>query len=503
MADPTYIGVPLPEYERRVESPSTDTSGGTTKTPWSPEQRAVEAERDALLTGAEADVNAERTAADKRTAIEKRNADELAAEKVRQGDLDAAAAAESQKTIAAARARVEAKQKEFDNYKPQNFFHSGSTWGNALRGMALGLGDAIQKRAAVAGGHAAPNVDTVGDIIANDLKQSEMQIARLKDQQAMAHTGLADANEARAQMMADRHQAAATAYDRLISVGNARLASLGYDNNQIRANKEMQALKEKRAEERGKVADFHADKVESHWAHKGPQTSETFRNPSTVAKPTERQSTDAFLGKNLSRALDTVEKNGPLPPEVLDQLQSQELGMAATDKTASSGILGNAGAAASRALGFSPKSKTEGMLPAHQETVTAFDVAKEMVARKLSGGAITTDEDRQNAEKYMPHAGDSPELKAHKVQVLRDMAKDMLKLAGPAGESLGGAAAAPTAPSPAPTQPPPFKPQTAPVPSAPNPRDQAIQLLRSGKVSPGLIEITKRRFNITPQELQQ
>jgi len=54
-----------------------------------------------------------------------------------------------------------------------------------------------------------------------------------------------------------------------------------------------------------------------------------------VAKPTERQSTDAFLGKNLSRALDTVEKNGPLPPEVLDQLQSQELGMAATDKTAS------------------------------------------------------------------------------------------------------------------------------------------------------------------------
>jgi hypothetical protein len=50
-------------------------------------------------------------------------------------------------------------------------------------------------------------MDVLQDLINQDLARGEHDIARLKDSVVMAHTGLQDANEARSQMLADRHLA--------------------------------------------------------------------------------------------------------------------------------------------------------------------------------------------------------------------------------------------------------------------------------------------------------
>jgi hypothetical protein len=92
-----------------------------------------------------------------------------------------------------------------------------------------------------------------------------------------------------------------------------------------------------------------------------------------------------------------------------------------------------------------------------------------------------------------------------KIQRLKDAAERSIGLSGQAGPIVSRQGQA-TAPAPAPTQPPPFVPQT-PAQTTKNAQPgtdklQAIQLLKTGKISAGLAPTLKKRFGITDEDLR-
>lgn len=502
----TYpIVPPLPEFERKTDLASTDRGGATTDKALSPEQLASQASQDALLTDSIHQTADARDVADRKAALEAQHAKEMADEAGRQAQLDAVATAKSQEAIAAAKQRLTSKQAEYDKAPSPSFFHHGDTWGNALRGMALGLGtlgDSMQKAAMVRIGQAPPNIDTVGDIIGADLQKQEHHIARLKDNVVMAHTGLADANEARAQMIADRHQAAATAYDRLIKLAAARMASLGYDNNRIAQSDEIIKLREKREAEKAQAVAPLTKTVEGHWLHKGQQVSETNRQSASAAKgPTESQAKLADLSAGLTSELDTIKKLPPLTQEELAKVQDNQQSSNAADN--STGLIGSTVSRAGRAVGAIPRTKYEGLTPEAQRSMNAWDAAVELRARQLTGAGMPETEAIREARTLGYSPGDSPDVMRQKIQRLEDSAKRGVQLSGQGGAIVApGIASHQTAPGQAPTHPPPLVPAPPPpAPPAGSNRDKAIQLIKSHP-NGGANAVLMRKYGITPEELR-
>lgn len=507
---------PLPEYEKKTESGDTTTRGGGT------EEKRLSPVQQQALTGLDTATNEQIAGTDEvrkqkeaENALSAQMADQQAKlAEVQQGRTDAAID-QGSKLINDVVTRTKAEQAKLDAMPPPKYFRDGDTWGNALRGLALALGaagDAMRVGAAVRVGQAAPSLNTVQGIIESDLAEQKDLIKRQSDRVVAARAGMADAVAARERLLADVDLRGQAAYKRLESVARARLAALGMKAPEIEQHQTVLALKAARAQ---KQADYVApawQSVSRTWqdAHKTGMEETNRASTGAGAKPTERQQSDAFLGKNLNDQLDIIESNPALSESALSKSQNQELEMHAADKSAAGGVVGNLAVRAGRAIGAVTKSQTEGMTPEEQKVVTAYNVAKEMVARRLSGGAIVSDEDRQNAEKYMEHAGDSPELRAQKRQMLRNMANELMTLAGPAGQQLGGAQK-----SPAPTQPPPFQ-QGGPGPSgshtpapagstpapATNPaRDLAVKAVRSNPSDPRSGPL-RRYWNITDEELR-
>jgi hypothetical protein len=515
--DPTYIGVPLPEYEKRVEAPQTETSGGTTTTVLSPEQREVETHRDLNLADSEATAKRELELKNKQSDVQAGHDLAMYNEAAHQATLDAEDTGKANTDIAAAKARIEQRQKVLDNTHPSGWFHHGDTWGNVLRGLGLGLatiGDAAQKSAAVSLGQAAPHINTVGDIIDRDLKQQEDHIAQLKDSVVQAHTGLKDANEAREQMLADRKQAAATAYDRLIKLAAARMSALGKDNNEITNSKEIQALREKRNAEMAAVVAPTAKKVESHFANKGQQVSETFRSAQGKPGQTPGVLTDTMGGPDF-----------PIDPNRTDMRQHNAAVANLPNINGAIKILDSVTGKTANGEQHAP----EWMKYLGSDDAKAQAGLNGQMTRFRSAYAASKKESvgEANAKELADAIPDPPSFVApkqawdawrSKIEETRhemmDMRKEHLALAGvPPAEiekdSAGtrGKPPAPAAPAPAPTQPPPFVPQKSPAEITATaqpgtPKLQAIQLLRSGKVSPGLRDLTMKKFGISQEDLR-
>lgn len=520
----TYpIVPPLPEFERKTDFASTDRGGATTDKALSPEQLASQASQDALLTDSIHQTADARDVADRKAALEAQHAKEMADEAGRQAQLDAVATAKSQEAIAAAKQRLTSKQADYDKAPSPSFFHHGDTWGNALRGMALGLGtlgDSMQKAAMVRIGQAPPNIDTVGDIIGADLQKQEHHIARLKDNVVMAHTGLADANEARAQMIADRHQAAATAYDRLIKLAAARMASLGYDNNRIAQSDEIIKLREKRETEKAQAVAPLTRTVEGHWLHKGEQVSETSRRPAPAPA-------------------------GQIPKTLTDMTSDEDLPVDATktemrQHTAAVGKLAGVG-------GFLKIAKktmdTHSFGPPELASKVGFDTTKtadtqsDVIAMRRAYAVANGESVNESSEKSQDIIPDAPSVLstdatianfkakvANAMDKVNTIRKQELANAGVPRETITRVTAehnkppAPTpGPAPAPTQPPPLAspppaPVAAPAPRAEPPpppdsapevahgRADAIRMLRANPNRPGAAAVM-RQLGITREEL--
>lgn len=355
--------------------------------------------------------------------------------------------------ISRATERLSEARKRFEEAPTPQLFGDRDTAGKVMLGLGMvfgALGDAQKARAAALLGQQASGPSFLTGIVQMDLQRQREKIEKLSDQTVMAQTGLKEAGEARQAALAEAELRASMAYKRVRQIGEATLASRGADKAAIDGDANLAALKAAELKERDNVG----GRLTKHIANQGTDTTTTTREnkPGSEKQPTERQSTDAFLGKTLDRMLDVIDGNPSLNEATLSKVQAQELAMSAADDTAKKGLLGGWWVRLQREVtGTAPKSKTEGLSSTDQTTVSAGDIAKEMIARKLSGGAIVSDEDRQNAEKYMVHAGDSPEQKAFKLQNLRRMAADMIGLSGKAGETLSQVPAVPGA---APSAPP-------------------------------------------------
>lgn len=263
---------PLPEFEERKTNERSNgqtvgNTSGSTERKLTPEQLDAQERQDTLLNTqsmvAEQEGKHRQLEADARADLAKQQADQAAAvEKQRNAALDL-----SQKAIDDHRRRIQETQSRLDATPSPKFFQDGETWHNALRAAGAGLagvGDALVTGASLRAGHAPPSIDTVSQIIDRDLNGQREHIARLKDNVLMAHTGLADANQARQQMLADVELRASTAYDRLAKIGAARLAALGQKAPDLETNKEILALIGKREEARQKALEPLYVTVEKH-----------------------------------------------------------------------------------------------------------------------------------------------------------------------------------------------------------------------------------------------
>lgn len=439
---PYPMVTPFPEEERRhQETPDITTGHNVSTADFSPRQLEVLESRHGL-TGEKIDYNAEvRKQADEQAKIRVAEANREAAELQRQEQERANAVAKAQGEIDTWSTRLREARDKFEKAPPVTLFHEGDTWNNVLKGVSLAVGAiggamATVANARLGGGGQGPNV--VKNLIDMDLGRQREAIAKLSDNAAMAKTGLADALDARKMLLAEVDARGALAWKRIGGITKAALAAQGLKQPEIDQHKaNLEAKEEEQKYKESAVAPL-TKKIEDTFGKRVEGDTVTTRTSADKGKqPTERQTTDAFLGTTLSRMLDVIEKNPELDGATLSKVQAQELAMQAADDTARKSQLGGLWVKLQREItGTVPKSKTEGLSDSDQTSIAAGDIAKEMVARKLSGGAIVTDEDRANAEKYMIHAGDSPELRAFKLMNLRNMAKDMIGLSGKAGEII-------------------------------------------------------------------
>lgn len=248
----------LPEYEKK-KSWETTTPGVKTTTPGdesTTETPSESPERLQAEKGMDASANAEIDASERQRALDTAKAKLNAQAATEASDLAghqaadrAAAQGIADAEISKARDYHARKQAELDKTPDV------SLWGGArhpvLNGIAMalgGIGDAIQRAAMVRIGKAPPTIDTVGDIINAELNRQRDHISRLKDSVVTARTGIADAMEARQQMLQDVDHNGVEMYKRLEGIAKARLAAQGATAADIEGDQRVAAIRSKRAE---------------------------------------------------------------------------------------------------------------------------------------------------------------------------------------------------------------------------------------------------------------
>jgi len=149
------------------------------------------------------------------------------------------------------RTRLRESMDRFDKLPAPKLFADGSTTENVLKAVGMvfaGLGDAITTRALVTAGHAPTGKNSVSDIIDADLARQRENAQRLSDRIVMARTGLGDAQQARAQLLAEVDQRGAVAYKRVDLIAKARLAGTGMDAAKIQATLDQLGFRTKMEE---------------------------------------------------------------------------------------------------------------------------------------------------------------------------------------------------------------------------------------------------------------
>jgi hypothetical protein len=108
-------------------------------------------------------------------------------------------------------------------------FHEGDGWKNVAKALALavaGFGDALSAKGAALGGR-SPSQNSVGNIVNMLVDQEKEKIAKLKDNQLIAKTGLKDAIDARSTALAEVDARGAEAMRRAQMLGDYMVKAAG------------------------------------------------------------------------------------------------------------------------------------------------------------------------------------------------------------------------------------------------------------------------------------
>lgn len=246
-----FLVPPLPEEVIR-NSRTTDkrTGGGTEKVVETAERKGVRDDIDTLEADHQRAMDT-KLAHDEATAhINSQHADAALALQDRQiADRDKAYKA-TQVGIDEWRGRLRESMDRYDKAPAPKLWAEGAT-DNLLKGIGLalaGIGDAVTTRALITAGHAPTGKNTVADLIEGELARQRANIARLSDRVVTAHAGLADANAARAQLLAEVDQRGSVLFKRADLVAQSRLTGQGMDAAKVQATLDQLGWRQKSLE---------------------------------------------------------------------------------------------------------------------------------------------------------------------------------------------------------------------------------------------------------------
>jgi len=168
-------------------------------------------------------------------------------------------------------------------------------------GIALaGLSDAIGNAAMVRVGQ-APKFNVVDQLIESDLNRQREAIKRLDDRVVSAKTGLADAQQARAQLLAEVDQRGAVAFKRAELVAARRLSALGKSQAEVQAGLDALGWQQKVVELTQQSVAPLVDHVNETFSNGIQQSHSRTQNVNKPAPSTQIPThiTDLLTGKDL------------------------------------------------------------------------------------------------------------------------------------------------------------------------------------------------------------
>lgn len=176
------------------------------------------------------------------------------------------------------RGRLRESMDRYDKAPAPKLWAEGAT-DNLLKGIGLalaGIGDAVTTRALITAGHAPTGKNTVSDLIDSEMARQRENIARLSDRVVTAKTGFADAQQARAQLLAEVDQRASVLFKRADLVAQSRLAGQGMDAAKIQATLDQLGWRQKSlAAKQDSVAPLINHITENHQDAVGTEHSDT------------------------------------------------------------------------------------------------------------------------------------------------------------------------------------------------------------------------------------
>ncbi len=348
------------------------------------------------------------------------------------------------------KAQYESEKEKLKGMGYQGFWAKGPNGGNGNRALAAlaialgGIGDALNAKAGQRTNFGAEVMQQIDNAVERDWKQHQARLAM--QERALERSGV---NVQRLEDRMDRAKAAhhAAAYELVEAQGRRLLAVKGVDAAEADGNAIIQALQERHKGEDLQYQESLRKRVQSQVE----QVTLTGGVGGAGGKaPTEGQGKMALLAEQMIGELKVLEGEAPLSDKALSMMQTNQSRVEAADKSAASGILNSVGVGLAREVGLVPKSKYKGLNEREQKVANAWDNVLEKYTRLLTGAGMPLDEAKRMAVQDAPHADDSAELKAQKLQRMREAAAQMMSLAGPAAAQVQRATAG-VAPSAQPT----------------------------------------------------
>ena len=430
-----------------------------------PEQKALDAER-ATLTEAQKGTAKEEADLHMAEAEAKRDAAEESVVRTKIHELEVQQIMDQgDKQIAEARARHDAAYDAVAHFKFQDYWSDKSTGQKVLAGISLTLG---VLGGGLSGTGRNAGAEVIEKAIATDYQKQRDRLKYLGDQEAMARTGIGDAQQAQVAMLkhVDLMEAAATdsAKAKLMS----GLARLGMTAEQIAGDQRVQALEAKSIEMRDKLFGEEQHHIETQTLESIAQVAQKRGKGTGTGKGGGKGPRSPWISEVTGKPATDVERHKDAFAErVVDQLKTMEAmpplsqsdAKTIRDYLAQRIILDKSPGIDYLTKAAGMQNTLEGKLsPEGRASFQAINEWSRAILRGESGGAITNQETLDTFKAYTPTVGDSPANVAKKHEAMRNATRqetrrsfrpsywdEKLQMTGPA-YTAPKAGAAPAAP---------------------------------------------------------
>lgn len=358
------------------------------------------------------------TAAAERARIEQAHA----AERQRVAD-------EQNKVIAAKQAEHDAKAAQYSKTELKDFWADKSTGQKVAAAFAValsGLGNAFQARAGMGAGKNGA-MEVLNKAVEDDRQLQLQRIAKMRDDVAMARTGIADAREAKRALIEDTEAKYSAARAKIETDLAARMSKLLPDQAAVNTNADLVKLRESNNEKELTRVQGLRDHVTSTWSKQ-----QTLMDPAMVAAMRGGASANPALNSEYTgkAASDKERENDAFATRMATSFQDMYGGKPPSkeDIKAYRAYLVEQDLAernpkidyAAKLVGLR-KSLEQRLSPEGRRFFGAFNEFAGANLRKESGAAISPKEVMQLGDRILPAPGDTPEDTKRKRETARQL----------------------------------------------------------------------------------